>query len=91
LKKNDSFIAITIGARGSGKTAVSLSLMDALRGSKKNYFAMGFSRDALPNWIFLVDDVSLIKNDSLVLVDEGGILFSSRDSMSDANKFCLIC
>jgi hypothetical protein len=60
--------------------------MDALRGSKKHYFAMGFSREALPNWIFLVDDVSFIKNDSLVLVDEGGILFSSRDSMSDANK-----
>jgi hypothetical protein len=86
LQTNDSFIALVIGARGSGKTATSLALMEALRGSKKNYFAMGFSRDALPNWIFLVDDVSLVKNDSLVLVDEGGILFSSRDSMSDANK-----
>lgn len=86
LKKNDSFIALTIGARGSGKTAVSLSLLEALRGSKKYYFAMGFSRDALPEWIYWVDDVSKVKNDSLVLVDEGGILFSSRSSMSDANK-----
>ena len=86
LKKNDSFIAITIGARGAGKTATSLALMEKLRGSKKNYFAMGFSRDALPEWIFLVEDISRIKNDSLVLVDEGGILFSSRDTMSDANK-----
>lgn len=86
LKSNDSFIAIVIGARGSGKTAISLSLVEALRGSKKNYFAMGFSRDALPEWIYLVDSVSKIKNDSLVLIDEGGILFSSRDSMSDANK-----
>lgn len=86
LKKNDSFIAITIGARGSGKTATSLALMELLRGSKKNYFAMGFSKDALPEWIFLVEDVSNIKNDSLVLVDEGGILFSSRSFMSDSNK-----
>ncbi len=86
LKKNDSFIAITIGARGSGKTAVSLSLMEKIRGSKKHYFAMGFSRDALPEWIYLIEDISKIKNDSLVLVDEGGILFSSRSSMSDANR-----
>jgi len=86
LKSNDSFIAITIGARGSGKTAVSLSFLEALRGSKKRYYAMGFSREALPEWIFLVDDASKIKNDSLVVVDEGGILFSSRESMSDANK-----
>ncbi|MFP4568051.1 MAG: zonular occludens toxin domain-containing protein [Candidatus Woesearchaeota archaeon] len=86
IKKNDSFIAITIGARGAGKTATSLSFMEKLRGSKKNYFAMGFSRDALPDWIFLVEDISKIKNDSLVLVDEGGILFSSRETMSSANK-----
>lgn len=86
LKTNDSFIAIVIGARGSGKTAISLALVEALRGSKKHYFAMGFSRDALPEWIYLVNAVSEIKNDSLVLIDEGGILFSSRDSMSDANK-----
>ncbi len=86
LRKNDSFIALTIGARGSGKTAVSLSFLEALRGSKKHYFAMGFSSDALPEWIYLVDDVSKVKNDSLVVVDEGGILFSSRSSMSDANK-----
>lgn len=86
LKTNDSFIAIVIGARGFGKTAVSLSFVEALRGFKENYFAMGFSNDALPEWIYLVDSVAKIKNDSLVLIDEGGILFSSRDSMSDANK-----
>jgi len=86
LKKNDSFIAIAIGARGSGKTAVSLSFLESLYGSKKHYYALGFSQTALPNWILLVNDVSFIKNDSLVVVDEGGILFSSRESMSDANK-----
>lgn len=86
IKKQDSFIAITIGARGSGKTATSLALLELLKGQKENYYAMGFSQEALPTWISIVETTTQIKNNSLVVIDEGGILFSSRDSMSDTNK-----
>lgn len=86
LKSSDSVIGIIIGARGSGKTAVALSLLENLKGSKKNFFAMGFSKEALPSWIKVVGSVSELDNDSFVVVDEGGVLFSSRESMSDANK-----
>ena len=46
---------------------------------------MGFKIDSLPNWIKVVSNVQQIKNDSVVLVDEGGIEFSSRKTMSNAN------
>ncbi len=84
LKKSDSLIGIVIGARGSGKTAVALKLLEELKGSKKKMFAMGFS--SLPRWIKIVDDIHKIKNNSYVVIDEGGILFSSRKSMTNANR-----
>ncbi|MDP2749366.1 MAG: zonular occludens toxin domain-containing protein [Nanoarchaeota archaeon] len=84
LKESDSLIGLVIGARGSGKTAVALSIIENIRGQKKNVFAMGISN--LPKWIKTIENIDEIKNDSLVVIDEGGILFSSRNSMSDANK-----
>tara|TARA_Y100000031_G_C8077179_1_gene317919 strand:- start:307 stop:765 length:459 start_codon:yes stop_codon:yes gene_type:complete len=48
---------------------------------------MGFKAAAIPNWITLVSHVDDIENGSVLLVDEGGIEFSSRKSMSDANTF----
>ena len=82
----DSLIGIVIGARGSGKSAISLSIAENLRGTKKRFFAMGFPNSTLPHWITVVETVDAIENDAFVIVDEGGILFSSRESMSDANK-----
>ncbi len=84
LMKSDSLIGIVIGARGSGKTATTLKIAEDLKTSKKKVFAMGFSN--LPNWIKIVEEIDDIKNDSLVVIDEGGILFSSRKSMSNSNK-----
>ena len=84
LKDADSLIGLVIGARGSGKTAAALSIAENLRSSKKKVFAMGFT--SLPSWIKIVNNIDEIQNDSLVVADEGGILFSSRDSMSNSNK-----
>ena len=53
---------------------------------KKKCFAIGFKAAELPSWINVVSDIPEIKNNSVVLIDEGGILFSSRSSMSSANK-----
>ena len=47
---------------------------------------MGFKKEDLPSWIESVDSAEQIKPNSYVLIDEGGILFSSRKSMTNANK-----
>lgn len=86
LNKSDSLIGIILGARGSGKTAIAMSIFENLENSDRNYFAMGFPSKDLPNWIRVVEGVDDLENDSYVVIDEGGILFSSRDSMSNANK-----
>ncbi len=86
LRESDSLIGIVVGARGSGKSAFALSLAENLKGAKKKCFAMGFSRKSLPAWITVVEHVDELENDSFVVIDEGGILFSARDSMSSANR-----
>lgn len=47
---------------------------------------MGFGESVLPAWIFCTEDLGSLPNGAFVLVDEGGIVFSSRQSMSGANK-----
>jgi hypothetical protein len=86
ISNSDSMIGIIVGARGSGKSAIALSILENLRGTKKKFFAMGFQSKDLPNWIEVIEGVEQIENDSIIVIDEGGILFSSRDSMSNSNK-----
>jgi hypothetical protein len=87
LCESDSKIGIIIGSRGSGKTAFGLKLIENIYSKfNKDCFAMGFKEDELPIWIKGVSDIKEINNNSVVLIDEGGILFSSRSSMSSANK-----
>lgn len=88
LSEAESKIGIILGARGSGKTAIGVKFLENIYATKKkNCYAMGFKGEDFPAWINVVDDASQIKNNSIVLIDEGGILFSSRNSMSAANKF----
>ena len=83
----DSKIGIIVGARGSGKTAFGLSFLENLYAKKKRkIFALGFKKEEMPSWIDIIEDASRAKNNSFILVDEGGILFSSRKAMSSANK-----
>ena len=87
LKNNKSTIGIILGARGQGKSALGMRLLENIYSStKRPCTAMGFESKALPSWIKVVENVDDIPNGSFVLIDEGGILFSSRDSMSNANK-----
>ena len=60
--------------------------MENMKGQKENIYAMGFPSKKLPRWVKVVEDIKEIENDSFVVIDEGGILFSSRDSMSEGNK-----
>ncbi|MFC1801436.1 zonular occludens toxin domain-containing protein [Nanoarchaeota archaeon] len=85
--KKDSTIGIILGARGSGKSAIGMKLLENFKNkTKKNIYAIGFKKEDLPNWIKVVENVQQIQNDSTVLIDEGGIAFSSRKSMSNANQ-----
>jgi len=87
LAKNPSTIGIILGARGSGKTAIGLKLLENLHTmSRKHIYAMGFKPNEMPPWVHIVESLNDITNNSYILIDEGGILFSARKSFSDANK-----
>lgn len=87
LFTNKSTIGIILGARGTGKSAIGMFLLENFGAkSDKNLYALGFKQSSLPKWIQVVKDISEIENNSVLLVDEGGIEFSSRDAMSNANK-----
>jgi len=87
LAKKDSTIGIILGARGSGKSAFGMKLLENLHAiSGRKIFAMGFKANELPPWIHIIDDIELIENNSYILIDEGGILFNARQGFSDANQ-----
>jgi hypothetical protein len=84
---SESKIGVIIGARGQGKTAFGIKFLENIYAlKKKKCYAIGFKKDEMPLWINVVENIQGLKNDSFVLIDEGGILFSSRSSMSNANK-----
>ncbi len=88
VRNSDSLIGVILGARGTGKTAFGIKFLENLHAkSKKKCYAMGFDSKSLPAWINNVGSVEDLGNDSFVLIDEGGILFNSRNFMSNANKF----
>jgi len=85
--KSDSQIGIILGARGSGKTAFGIKFLENIYfKTRKKCFAIGFKSEEFPSWIKVISDISKLENNSWVLIDEGGILFNSRSSMSNANK-----
>lgn len=87
LFNNKSTIGIILGARGKGKSALGMRILEnAYKETKRPCYCIGFSEENLPLWIKNVESIDQIKNGSIVLIDEGGILFSSRNSMTEANK-----
>lgn len=82
-----SLIMLIIGKRGSGKTALGMRLLELFnKNAKKRCYAVGFQNSKIPRWIRKADVIEEIPNNSVALIDEGGIVFSSRESMKDANK-----
>jgi replicative DNA helicase len=87
LYSNKSTIGIILGARGTGKSAIGMRLLENFKvKTKKSIYALGFKEESLPKWIKVINDIEEIKNDAVILIDEGGIEFSSRDAMSEGNK-----
>ena len=87
LYSGKSLIGLVLGARGSGKTAIGVRILENAH-AKTNLpiYSMGLSTSSIPSWIKPIENLSEVQNHSFILVDEGGIEFSSRNSMSDANK-----
>jgi len=84
---NKSTIGIILGARGTGKSALAMRLVEnIIAKTNKHAYAMGFSSTSLPAWITLITTTDEITNNSLVVIDESGISFSSRSSMSSSSK-----
>ena len=87
LYSGKSLIGLILGSRGSGKSVLGMRMLEnvvAKTGMKS--YCMGFDRRRLPKWIEPVDSLDEVQNNSFLLVDEGGVEFSSRNSMSNANK-----
>lgn len=83
-----STIVLVIGRRGSGKTAFGMRLLEGFDRQVigRGCYAIGYDAVELPQWIHKIEDVYSAPVNSVVLVDEGAILFSARDSQSEANK-----
>jgi len=87
LEDTESTIGIILGARGTGKSAIGMRLLENMHAKTgRAVYAMGFRAEDVPGWISVVEDPDQVKNNAYVLIDEGGVLFSSRKAMSQANQ-----
>ena len=84
---NDSLIVLVFGRRGSGKSALGFRILENIHAeTKRKCFVLGMEKIVFPKWITSVQDVDDVENNGVLLVDEGAISFSSRESMSKNNK-----
>ena len=84
---DDSLIIAITGKRGSGKSTLGFRLLENINAkAKRPCFVIGVKQSILPSWITAIDSVDGVSNSGVVLVDEGAVTFSSRDSMSKKNK-----
>jgi len=86
ILSSKSSVGIILGSRGSGKSALGMRLLENAKAKGRHVQALGFTPTSLPSWINCINSIDEVKNNSFLLVDEGGITFSSRSSMNDANK-----
>lgn len=81
-----SLIMLISGKRGSGKTSLGMSILGISNSSGKKCYAVGFGSAKLPRWMHKADSLEKVPVNSAVLIDEGAIVYSSRDSMKESNK-----
>ena len=78
LYEKQSTIGLILGARGTGKSALGLRVLENIASrTRKKVYAMGFKD--LPRWIRLASNLEEVQVDSFLLIDESGITFSSKN------------
>ncbi len=84
---NKSLIVLIFGKRGSGKSALGFRILENIHfQTERKCYVLGVRKEVLPSWINAIDDVDKASTGSVILVDEGAISYSSRESMSQHNK-----
>jgi Cdc6-like AAA superfamily ATPase len=87
IYSSKSLIGLIFGSRGSGKSVIGMRILENVHSkTKRKVYTIGFNKEDLPKWITPINSIEEIKPNAFVLVDEGGVEFSSRDSMSKTNK-----
>ncbi len=82
-----SKIGIILGARGTGKTAIGIKILENIYSKNhRKMYAIGFKKEDMPSFIEVIETIDQIKNNATILIDEGGVLFSSRRAMTNPNK-----
>ncbi len=83
----DSKIVLIFGKRGSGKSALGLRIMENIKDTaKRNCYVLGINAELLPSWIKSITNINQVESEGVVLVDEGALSFSARESMKQSNR-----
>ncbi|MBU3940329.1 MAG: hypothetical protein KKH88_00155 [Nanoarchaeota archaeon] len=84
---NHSTVVLLTGRRGSGKSSLGMRFLELFHyKTGQNCYVLGYEDSKLPRWIKKVESLDKVPVNSTVLIDEGAIFFSSRDSMKKSSK-----
>lgn len=84
-------VAMILGKRGSGKSALGYYLLEILHGRQKAY-VVGFpeeDRNLLPDWCKIIPRLEEAPNKAVILVDEAYAFYQSRESYTSSAKSLL--
>ena len=84
---NSSLIIAIAGRRGSGKSTLGFRILENIATkTKRKAFVLDVPQNVMPSFITSVNNLDEVKNNSVLLVDEGALAFSSRNAMTKDNK-----
>ncbi len=81
-------VTLVIGKSGAGKSSTGHKTLEYVR-SRGPCVVVGLPRSVqkeLPDWIGIIPEISQAPFGTSILLDEGSLLFSSKESMSEQNR-----
>ena len=84
-------VAMILGKRGSGKSALGYYLLEILR-KRRNAYVVGFpeeDRELLPKWCKIIPRLEEAPEKAVILVDEAYAFYQSRESYTSSAKSLL--